>query len=238
MLITDQLRQHADRFAHRFYGETNEAAEAKTFMDELFKVFGLDRYALARFEYPTRRYTSGKKGRADLFWRGKLLIEAKSGHLDKDSDWENTLHQAMDYVRGLHKPISRPEYLLLVNFKRLKLYQLHDTPTDIRLKPVPVCNIPLLAFADNLHFFSFFLTAQKDLEEREVKVNQEAAQLIATVYDSLNLQQYGTHNAAVLLSQVLFCLFAEDTDIFKPLQFTQYIQPYQHQPQLLGKALT
>ena len=50
MLITDQLRHHADRFAHRFYGETNEAAEAKTFMDELFKVFGLDRYALARFE--------------------------------------------------------------------------------------------------------------------------------------------------------------------------------------------
>lgn len=238
MLLPNDLRERADRFAHRFHGETNEAAEAKTFMDELFKVFGLDRYALARFEYPTRRHTSGRKGRADLFWRGKLLIEAKSGHLDKDSDWDNTLQQALDYVRGLHKPMSRPEYLLLVNFKRLKLYQLHDTPTDIRLKPVPVCDIPLLAFADNLAHFSFFLTAQKDLEEQEVRVNQEAAQLIATVYDSLNLQQYGAQNAAVLLSQVLFCLFAEDTDIFKPLQFTHFIQPYQQQPQLLGQALT
>ncbi|HRK26886.1 MAG TPA: N-6 DNA methylase [Chitinophagales bacterium] len=238
MLLPNDLRERADRFAHRFHGETNEAAEAKTFMDELFKVFGLDRYALARFEYPTRRHTSGRKGRADLFWRGKLLIEAKSGHLDKDADWDNTLQQALDYVRGLHKPMSRPEYLLLVNFKRLKLYQLHNTPTDIRLKPVPVCDIPLLAFADNLAHFSFFLTAQKDLEDQEIRVNQQAAQLIATVYDSLNLHQYGAQNAAVLLSQVLFCLFAEDTDIFKPLQFTQFIQPYQQEPQLLGQALT
>lgn len=237
MRNTTALYAQADQFAHKFNGETDEDGEAKTFMDELFKVFGLDRYTLARFEYPTKRHSSGRKGRADLFWRSKLLIEAKSGHLDKDTDWQNTFDQAFDYVKGLQYADSRPEYILLINFKRLKLYRLDDTPNQQRLKPVLVCDIALLAFADNLHHFAFFLTAQKDLEAQEIKVNQQAAQLIATIHDSIELKQYDTQQAAILLSQILFCLFAEDTGIFQPLQFTRYIAQFEQQPQQLGKVL-
>jgi hypothetical protein len=237
MLINEALRNRADQFAHKFNGETDEDGEAKTFMDALFAVFNLDRYALARFEYPTKRYSSGKRGRADLFWRGKLLIEAKSGHLDKDTDWENTLTQALDYVKGMTKASNRPEYVLLLNFKRLKLYRLTDSKTQKRLVPHLLCDIPLLAFAQHLDHFAFFLTAKQDLEENEIKANQEAAQLIATVHDSLELQHYGTQNAAILLSQILFCLFAEDTGIFEALQFTHYIKQYEQQPEQLGNAL-
>ncbi|MBL7785021.1 MAG: class I SAM-dependent DNA methyltransferase [Chitinophagales bacterium] len=234
--ISQAIRDKADRFAHRFHGETDEDGEAKTFMDALFDVFKLDRYALARFEYPTRRYSSGKKGRADLFWRGKLLIEAKSGHLDKEQNWENTLAQALDYVRGL-KPNIRPEFVLLTNFKRMKLYRLADAPNEVRLLPQLQCDLPLLEFADNLHHFAFFLEAQKELEEQEIRVNQEAAQRIATVHDSLELHRYSTENAAIFLSQILFCLFAEDTNIFEPLLFTNYVDAYRQQPQELGEAL-
>jgi hypothetical protein len=237
MLINEALRNRADQFAHKFNGETDEDGEAKTFMDALFAVFNLDRYALARFEYPTKRYSSGKRGRADLFWRGKLLIEAKSGHLDKDTDWENTLTQALDYVKGMSKASNRPEYVLLLNFKRLKLYRLTDSKTQKRVVPNLLCDIPLLAFAQHLDHFAFFLTAKQDLEENEIKANQEAAQLIATVHDSLELQHYGTQNAAILLSQILFCLFAEDTGIFEALQFTHYIKQYEQQPEQLGNAL-
>ena len=235
--MNETIYNRADQFAHKFNGETDENGEAKTFMDELFKVFGLDRYALARFEYPTERHLSGRKGRADLFWRSKLLIEAKSAHLDKDTDWQNTFNQAFDYVKGLQYADSRPEYILLINFKRLVLYRLLDTANEQRLKPTLVCDIALLEFADNLHHFEFFLTAQKDLEDHEIKVNQQAAQYIATIHDSIELKQYDTQHTAILLSQILFCLFAEDTGIFQPLQFTNFIQQYEQQPQQLGSAL-
>lgn len=237
MAITKDLRERADKFAHRFNKETDEDGEAKTFIDELFQVFNLNRYDLARFEHPIKRKSTGRTGRADLFWRGKLLIEAKSGHLNKDSDWENTLNQAMDYVGGLGYVENRPEYVLLVNFKRLKLYRLDDTAKQRRSKPVKVCDIALLEFADNLEHFSFFTTVRKELEEQEIKVNQKAADYIATIHESIEFHKYSTHNAAILLSQILFCMFAEDTDIFEPYSFTNYIKRFEKKPEKLGQAL-
>ena len=41
MLINQTLRDRADKFAHKFCKETDEDGEAKTFMDELFRVFDL-----------------------------------------------------------------------------------------------------------------------------------------------------------------------------------------------------
>ena len=54
MLNIQHFRNQADIFAHRWNGETDEDGEAKTFMDEFFRIFGLDRHSLAKFEYATR----------------------------------------------------------------------------------------------------------------------------------------------------------------------------------------
>ncbi len=236
-ITKDELRLRAERFVYKFNGETDEDGEAKTFMDALFAVFGLERRSLAKFEHPIERSSTGRKGRADLLWNGKLLIEAKSGHLDKETDWQNTLEQALDYVKGLPYENLRPEYVLLFNFKRIKLYSLAQTQSVKQIKPVLVCNIALLELPDNLHHFEFFLTVKKELQEREIKANQIAAQLIATIHDSMELKKYGTQQAAMFLSQILFCLFAEDTGIFAFRQFTRFVQQYEKQPELLGEAL-
>ena len=53
-----------------------EEAEAKSFWDEFFSVFGLRRRTVASFEEPVKKL-SGDYGYIDLFWPGVLIVEHK-----------------------------------------------------------------------------------------------------------------------------------------------------------------
>ena len=54
-----------------------EKAEAQTFWNEFFEVFGKKRRHVAAFEAPVRNL-GGNFGRIDLLWPGTLLAEHKS----------------------------------------------------------------------------------------------------------------------------------------------------------------
>ena len=236
MPVTQEMHDRAEKFTYRYHKETREEANAQLFMVEFFAIFGLDLKSLASFEYPIRRPAQTKRY-ADLFWPSKLLVEAKSANKDSDADWENTLKQALTYIDALKTDDTRPKHLLLFNFKRIKLYQLHYSPIKKKATEALLCEFELLELPKYLHFFNFFLTIPEELRERQIRVNQKAANYIATIHDKLELEHYGTKDAAVLLSQILFCLFAEDTGIFEPLQFTNYVKQFEKQPEKLGTAL-
>ncbi len=71
------IRHNALTFANDWADESSEGAEAKSFWDEFFAVFGIKRRTVASFEEPVRNL-SGNRGYIDLFWRGTLLVEHKS----------------------------------------------------------------------------------------------------------------------------------------------------------------
>ena len=73
-LSWNEIRHNAVRFTHEWAGETREHAEAKSFWDEFFQVFGLRPRNVARFEEPVKKI-SGDYGYIDLFWRGMMLVE-------------------------------------------------------------------------------------------------------------------------------------------------------------------
>ena len=73
----NEIRHNAIRFTNEWCGETREQAEAKSFWDEFFQVFGLRRRTVASFEEPVKNIT-GDYGYIDLFWRGMMLVEHKS----------------------------------------------------------------------------------------------------------------------------------------------------------------
>ena len=83
-LSWNEIRTNAINFSREWATETREEAEAKSFWDHFFQVFGIKRRTVASFEEPVKKL-SGNWGFIDLFWKGTLLVEHKAGgkSLDK-----------------------------------------------------------------------------------------------------------------------------------------------------------
>lgn len=223
-IITREMKEKAEDFILNWKGTTAERAEAQTFTNEFFEIFGLYRKDYAQFEKPIQKKDETGTGFADLFWSGKLIIESKSAHLDSDKHWAKTLQQAEEYIENLF-PHQRPQYIMLMNFKRIQKYSVEVSKAN-KIKINFIIEVPLEKLAIKLDEFSFFLAFANRLEEDEKIVNQEAARKIANVYDAIDRKGYNSNDIAILLARLLFCMFAEDTGIFDKKQFENYIQEH------------
>ncbi len=86
-LSPNEIKERAVAFAHKWAGEDSERAEAQSFWNDFFAVFGLDRKRVAVFEKQVKLSRAGerlKQGRIDCFWKGTLLVEHKSAGADLD----------------------------------------------------------------------------------------------------------------------------------------------------------
>ncbi len=82
-LSWNEIRSRALAFSREWEGETSEDAEAKSFWDGFFNIFGITRRRVASFETPVKK-EDGRGGFIDLLWRGVLLVEHKSRGKDLD----------------------------------------------------------------------------------------------------------------------------------------------------------
>jgi len=76
-LSWNEIKDRALKFSHEWANESSEDAEAKSFWDAFFTVFGVPRRRVATFEQPVKK-SDGHGGFIDLLWRGILLVEHKS----------------------------------------------------------------------------------------------------------------------------------------------------------------
>ena len=129
-LSWNEIKDRALRFSREWQDESSEDAEAKSFWDSFFDVFGVSRRRVANFERKVKKL-DGKGGYIDLLWKGVLLIEHKSR--GKDLDRAHT--QARDYFHGL-TDAELPRYLLVCDFARFRLYDLEtgEIPTEFALE--------------------------------------------------------------------------------------------------------
>src|SRR5688500_8388119 len=104
-LSWNEIKSRALEFSKEWENETREHAEAKSFWDAFFNVFGMSRRRLATFEEPVK-LLKNKSGFIDLFWKGTLLVEHKSGGKDLDAAYT----QATDYFQGI-KERDLPKYI-------------------------------------------------------------------------------------------------------------------------------
>ena len=95
-LSWNEIRNRAVVFARAWTKERRERAEAQTFWNEFFDVFGVRRRAVASFEEPVRS-VRGTHGYIDLFWPGTLIAEHKS----RGEPLDKARTQALGYVRSL-----------------------------------------------------------------------------------------------------------------------------------------
>jgi len=119
-LSWNEIKTRALAFSKEWQDETSEDAEAKTFWDGFFNIFGITRKRLASFEEPVKKLGE-KYGYIDLFWKGVLIVEHKS----RGKSLDKAYAQALDYFPGITER-DLPKYVIVSDFARFRLYDLED----------------------------------------------------------------------------------------------------------------
>jgi hypothetical protein len=208
-LSWNEIKDRALKFSREWANEASEHAEAKSFWDGFFEVFGVSRRRVANFERKVKKI-DGKDGFIDLLWKGVLLVEHKS----RGKDLGRAHAQARDYFHGLSDP-ELPKYLLVSDFARFRLYDLDtgEEPVEFALKDLH----------KNVRRFGFIAGYQARTFKEEDPVNVLAAERMGKLHDAMKAAGYGGHALEVLLVRLLFCLFAEDAGIFPRNAFHELI---------------
>lgn len=148
------------------------------------------------------------KRNGEILWKKKLYFKET-----KDSD----LHELIDELK-IDDSIMKhsPRFIIVTDYKQLLA---RDTKTNETLD-IEILDLP--------RYFDFFLPLagmEKAQHQFENPADVKAAERMGKLYDEIkkdNPTDTGeeVHNLNVFLTRLLFCFFAEDTNIFEKSQFT------------------
>ncbi len=202
MLISwNQIRENALKFSKEFENTTSERAESQTFYNEFFEIFGIKRRRIASFAVPTKKPT-GDSGEIDLLWKGKIICEHKSS----GKSLIKARKQAFDYFPGITEK-DLPRYVLISDFQNFSLLDLDTNKEN---------NFTLKELPEKIKLFGFIAGFEEVNIKEEDPVNIKAAEKIALLHDEILKNGYKGKTLEILLSRILFCLFADDSGIFYP----------------------
>ena len=200
-LSWNEVRVRAATFAEEWSSAVRETSETQSFYNAFFRVFGVERRSVARYEEHVAKLDNSS-GFIDLFWPGVLIVEQKSA----GRDLSKAYGQAGEYFDALAER-DRPRFILVSDFQTLELHDL-DERTQVRfsLKDLPA----------HVEHFGFILGVQKRTFRDQDPANIKAAELVGRLHDALHAAQYRDHDLERFLVRIVFCLFADDTGIFEP----------------------
>ena len=220
---------NARKFVKTWKGTTGEEKKFdQSFMNDFFSVYGVSRDKYF-FQY-TVRLKTGEVRWADCFWPGVILIEMKSKGQTK-IELEAAYAQSLEYYYAI-KEEDKPKYILVCDFNVFELYNMDgecEAPTRFTLKDFPT----------RIRVFDVFLgieTKWKPAESNDL--NMKAAYMMAKLHDKMADLGYSGHELEVYLVRLMFCLFAEDTDIFGSESFYDYIQGCKEDGSDLGSRIS
>ncbi len=199
-LSWNEIKSRAIKFSKEWESATKENAESQSFWIEFFNVFGISQRRVSTFEHAVKKI-GNKKGRIDLFWKGRLIIEQKS----KGRNLDKAFQQAIDYFPGLQEE-ELPKYILVSDFENFRLYDLDENTKH---------NFLLTELHKNIKLFGFIAGYQKIVIREEDPINIKAAEKMGKLHDLLKENGYKGHELEIYLVRLLFMLFADDTGIFE-----------------------
>ena len=204
-----EIRDKAIAFSREWQDAESERAEAQTFWNEFFAVFGVPRRRVASFEEPVKKLGE-KRGRIDAFWKGQLVVEHKS----RGQDLDRAFVQALDYFPGIADR-DLPRYVLVSDFERFRLYDIEaGTHSEFTLKDLH----------KHIKRFGFIAGYAPQEIKPQDPVNIKAAEKMGRLHDLLKASGYSGHDLEVLLVRLVFCMFADDTGIFTKQSFRDWLE--------------
>ena len=200
-LSWNEVRVRAAAFADDWKDAAYEKGEMQSFYNAFFRVFGVQRRSVARYEAHVAKLDN-RSGFIDLFWPGVLIVEQKSAGRDLKAAYE----QAGEYFDALPER-DRPRYILVSDFQTLELHDLSER----RKTTCPLVDLPA-----HVEAFGFILGRERRTFRDQDPANIEAAELVGRLHDALTEAGYRGYDLERFLVRIVFCLFADDTGVFEP----------------------
>ncbi len=201
-LSWNEVRARAAAFAEDWQDAAYEKGETQSFYNDFFRVFGVQRRSVARYEAHVEKKLDNRSGFIDLFWPSVLLVEQKSAGRDLKAAYD----QAGEYFDALPEH-ERPRYILVSDFQTFELHDLSERrETAFQLADLPT----------HVEAFGFILGRERRTFRDQDPANIEAAELVGRLHDALAEAGYRGHDLQRFLVRIVFCLFADDTGVFEP----------------------
>lgn len=217
-------------FSKKHGNDKREDAHSALFWSDFFKAFGLTLGQDGELEkHLTDMIAADSKPSKsmDVFWSGRLLIEQKSlgkTKAEKERILKNAEIQALEYFRQLKRAV-RPRHIITCDFETVIVFEMGvgDKPY---MKEVGRCLVKNIH--EHSELFGFMLGEITSTPQE--KVNKQAADLMNCIYNKLKESKYDDKNdLAILLTRLVYCLFADSTGIFKKKNvFKKYVYKYDH----------
>lgn len=163
----------------------------------------------------------------------KVIIEQKSKTKDlnkaiKQSDGSllTPFQQAKRYITEL--PVSEhPKYVITCNFNEFYIYDMENPKGEPEI-------IYLKDLERDYYRMNFLIKENNPFIEKEKQVSVEAGNIVGELYNAF-LKEYKNsnnpntlHSLNILCVRLVFCLYAEDADIFpEKNQFYNYLSKYE-----------
>ena len=202
-------------------------AQIENNLQQLIKSFKKENFIynlLLAYDTPKSTITRLQKGglnlsknEGEIAWKKKLFFKSAF-----DENTQNLFDLVKKNDRA-HK--HNPRFIIVTDYKTLLAF---DTKTQDTL------DIPILDIAKHFDFFLPWAGMEKAQHQTENPADVKAAERMVKLYDEIKKDNptkthEQVHNLNVFLSRLLFCFFAEDTDIFTKGQFTTGIGSHTQQ---------
>jgi hypothetical protein len=179
-----------------------------SFIYELLLAYGQPKASIKRLQDGGLNLS---KNEGEILWKKKLFF--------KESN-ENDLHELIDGLRvddGVTK--HSPRFIIVTDYKNILA---RDTKTNDTL------DIDILDIPRHFDFFLPLAGMEKAQHQFENPADVKAAERMGKLYDEIKKDnstdtEEEVHNLNVFLTRLLFCFFAEDTNIFEKSLFTHSI---------------
>ena len=129
--------------------------------------------------------------------------------------------QAVEYDNA--RPFDeKARWIVTCNFDEFRIYD--------RTKPLaPPLKVCLGDLPKEAHRLAFLVNPKEKAIDRELEISVQAGRIVGEIYDAL-LKQYGNEDASALAAlnrlcvRLVFCLYAEDADIFPKDCFKRLVE--------------
>ena len=244
MKTEQQISLAAAEFAERWKDRGYERGESQPFwIDLLSNVFGIERPSDSFITFEEHNKVDASNFIDARIRSTKVLIEQKSlgvdlraGRRQSDGAVLNPFQQARRYVVSL--PVSEhPRWIVTCNFSEFLVYDMEQPngePEQILLENL----------GKEYYRLMFLVDAKSEHLSKEMRVSMQAGEIVGKIYDAL-LKQYEEPLGArasspaksadedvrapmlrwlnILCVRIVFCLYAEDAEVFSHDQFHDYL---------------
>ena len=178
------------------------------FIYQLLRAYDQPKASITRLK--SGQYNQSKN-EGEVLWKKKLCFR---------NETEGDLHGCIDRLKSDEAVIRQnPRFIVVTDFETLLAL---DTKTDDTI------DTPIKSLADHFDFFLPWAGMEKSQIQSESLADIKAAEQMGLLYEMILADNdvktdEDRHALNIFLSRLLFCFFAEDTEIFESDQFTNAI---------------